>query len=309
MKNLSRILFVASPETDNLPAFEQASTLASHHQAELVVLGVVDAVSGHWAAQVQEALIQDQQAVLDNLVAVKPANISTCSTRVRVGKAFVEIIREVQENPYDLVVKAPEQPMLISLGSTDRKLLRQCPSSLLLAHPRAKHGQQKILLAVDHEPDNPENEPLNQSLIDLATCLAISEFAQLHVLHVWHLEHEGFLRSARSGLTHTEVDNLVKLESQQRHAWLAQFVERHCTELGNHVREYLNPEIHVLQGSPREVVAEFANDEGIALIVMGTVARTGIQGFVIGNTAEHILNHIDCAVLAVKPAGFSSPVL
>jgi nucleotide-binding universal stress UspA family protein len=41
---------------------------------------------------------------------------------------------------------------------------------------------------------------------------------------------------------------------------------------------------------------------------MGTVARTGISGFFMGNTAETILNQLDCSVLAVKPQGFVTPV-
>jgi nucleotide-binding universal stress UspA family protein len=41
---------------------------------------------------------------------------------------------------------------------------------------------------------------------------------------------------------------------------------------------------------------------------MGTVARTGISGFLMGNTAETILNQIDCSVLAIKPPDFQTPV-
>jgi len=44
------------------------------------------------------------------------------------------------------------------------------------------------------------------------------------------------------------------------------------------------------------------------LVVMGTVARTGIAGWLIGNTAEAILEQLQCSVLAVKPHGFVSPV-
>ena len=44
------------------------------------------------------------------------------------------------------------------------------------------------------------------------------------------------------------------------------------------------------------------------VIVMGTVARTGVPGFIMGNTAETILNQIDCSVLAIKPPGFETPV-
>lgn len=53
---------------------------------------------------------------------------------------------------------------------------------------------------------------------------------------------------------------------------------------------------------------QLIKDLGAELVVMGTVGRTGIPGFIIGNTAETILNQIECSVLAVKPAGFVTPV-
>jgi len=46
----------------------------------------------------------------------------------------------------------------------------------------------------------------------------------------------------------------------------------------------------------------------IDLIVMGTVCRTGIAGFLIGGTTETILHEVDCSVLAVKTKDFGSPV-
>lgn len=48
--------------------------------------------------------------------------------------------------------------------------------------------------------------------------------------------------------------------------------------------------------------------EGVELVVMGTVARTGLPGFIIGDTAEKALTTVDCSVLAVKPDSFVSPV-
>ncbi len=53
---------------------------------------------------------------------------------------------------------------------------------------------------------------------------------------------------------------------------------------------------------------ELVRREGIDLLVMGTVCRTGVAGFFIGNTAETVLAQVDCSVLSVKPEGFLSPV-
>ncbi|UUI62888.1 universal stress protein [Aeromonas salmonicida] len=46
----------------------------------------------------------------------------------------------------------------------------------------------------------------------------------------------------------------------------------------------------------------------IDLVVMGTVARTGIAGVIIGNTAESVLSQLNCSVFAIKPKGFVSPL-
>lgn len=50
-------------------------------------------------------------------------------------------------------------------------------------------------------------------------------------------------------------------------------------------------------------------DLGGAPVVMATLGRSGIPpGLLIGNTTETILHKVECAVLALKPAGFVSPV-
>ncbi|MCK4302705.1 MAG: universal stress protein [Candidatus Eisenbacteria sp.] len=53
---------------------------------------------------------------------------------------------------------------------------------------------------------------------------------------------------------------------------------------------------------------QLARDRYFDLIVTGTVCRTGLPGFLIGNTAETILAQVDCSVLTVKPDGFASPI-
>ena len=42
---------------------------------------------------------------------------------------------------------------------------------------------------------------------------------------------------------------------------------------------------------------------------MGTMARAGLEGYLIGNTAETVLQRVLCFVLTVQPDGFVSPVV
>ena len=56
------------------------------------------------------------------------------------------------------------------------------------------------------------------------------------------------------------------------------------------------------------LIPELALAKAIDLIVMGTVSRAGIAGLLIGNTAEKVLQQVDCSMLTVKPEGFVTPV-
>ena len=66
--------------------------------------------------------------------------------------------------------------------------------------------------------------------------------------------------------------------------------------------------IHHIHGKPDEKIPESVDEQEIDVLVMGTLARTGISGFVIGNTAENILQSINCSLVALKPEGFISPI-
>ena len=79
--------------------------------------------------------------------------------------------------------------------------------------------------------------------------------------------------------------------------------------MGQNTLEYIKPHTHLLKGWPRDEIPAFAKKVKADLVVMGTVARTGIPGFFMGNTAETILNKLDCSVLAIKPFDFKTPVI
>lgn len=49
------------------------------------------------------------------------------------------------------------------------------------------------------------------------------------------------------------------------------------------------------------VIPQVAQQLDAAVTVIGTVARTGLSGALIGNTAEIILDALECDVLVLKP--------
>jgi nucleotide-binding universal stress UspA family protein len=78
--------------------------------------------------------------------------------------------------------------------------------------------------------------------------------------------------------------------------------------LGSQIYEFLSPKFQLFHGRPELHIPQYAQQVSASVVVMGTVARTGIPGLFIGNTAEDILEQLRCGVLAIKPEHFVSPV-
>jgi universal stress protein E len=65
---------------------------------------------------------------------------------------------------------------------------------------------------------------------------------------------------------------------------------------------------HLIPRSPVEAISEAATRSRSAIVVMGAISRTGFRRLMIGDTAEHLLDELNCDVLVVKPATFRSHV-
>lgn len=315
MNRFSNILFVSESAPGNSAAFAQAVALSKSNQAKLTVLGVVElpTVSVR-ALEASEKKLHDAvfAAERDELKELQESASGSpdCELKVVAGQRFVEIIREVVAEKRDLVIKAiglrfGDRSLF---GSADMKLLRQCPCPLWLIKPTGPEGKRQILAAVDYDPDNDPEDALNRNILEMATSLALSEFADLHVVHAWRLAYEKTLRTRNIGYSSATVDEIVKNVKTDRRLWLEGLVNEHCGTKSKEVKSYLKPQTHLIKGRAAQVVPALCAELGAELIVMGTLGRVGIPGLFIGNTAETILRQIDCSVLAVKPSGFVSPV-
>jgi nucleotide-binding universal stress UspA family protein len=105
----------------------------------------------------------------------------------------------------------------------------------------------------------------------------------------------------RAGLPEGEIGKIREYSRTNHQSRVKELVARHAPGVSKN-------SIHVVQGEGGKLIPFMAKDEEIDLIVMGTVGRIGLSGMLIGNTAERILNNVNCSVLAVKPDGFTSPV-
>jgi universal stress protein E len=121
-----------------------------------------------------------------------------------------------------------------------------------------------------------------------------------HVLHVIEEESGGMFRSRIS-------DEKIASFREEKKREVEQQLEQRLTDLDYRTLE-LGVKTYVEFGSPDEHILRIIEEENIDVLVMGTKARTGISGMLIGNTAERLLTQIPCSLLAVKPADFVCPV-
>lgn len=316
MKRFKNILYVSEGGVDQASAMARAVTLAENNQAELTVVAVIPLIPGGKGdnggpdfTHLQAVMVSEQRQSLESLIEPHGQRFNI-KREVLVGKTFLEIIRAVLRHRYDLVIKPAENPDFLTrlFGSDDMHLLRKCPCPVWLMKPHEKSNYSNILAAVDFDPLAPSVEELelNQQILDLSASLALSDFAALHLGHAWEAFAEG--RINVWGQNAAAVVTYVENERLRHEAGLYQLGEWLRNRIGAETYDYLAPRFHLRKGQARKEISALANELKVDLVVMGTVARTGISGLIIGNTAEAILEQVQCSVLALKPAGFISPV-
>jgi len=130
--------------------------------------------------------------------------------------------------------------------------------------------------------------------MELAVSMAKLEESELHVVHAWK---QFGAPVGESQETWKRWEHTARLELNRRlHEFLA------VQSPGS------NPQVHFVSGTPSLAISGLVHEKCIDLLVMGTVCRTGIRGFFIGNTAEGVLRRVGCSLLTVKPEGFVSPI-
>jgi nucleotide-binding universal stress UspA family protein len=319
VKRFSNILLVVDERTDYSAALKRGTTLARNNEARLTVCAVVDTIPSEvrlgivtiTPREVLDVATAKIQKWLDDAVASFPTDEISVDAKVLVGKPFIEIIRQVLQNGHDLLIKCADADSglrEILFSSTDKHLMRKCPCPVWILKPTEPHNYLRILAAVDQHPEDPVKDALNRQILEMSTSMALAEYGEAHVVHAWEVFDETLLRSHKWDFTEAEFEAMLEEEAVGRRRWLEDLVKNYGTSPDSDRTDEVELHLHVVKGPAQYVVSDLARDLDVDLVVMGTVARTGIDGFFMGNTAESILGELDCSVLTLKPPGFTSPV-
>ncbi len=307
MRRFKKILVVAGAEGDASAALARAVALASADGARIKVYDVLDPLPRSAKKlfkviarpKLERMLVDKRREELEAIVAGVELHGVQVEVQVGMGLRFVEIIREVLRNDHDLVMKPAvtgTRGRTSRFGSTDLHLMRECPCAVWILKPPRSGKSPRVLAAVDPDPTDPDSSRLSDSVMELAISLSKLEKSDLHVVHAWILYNEKVLNVLVGNL-----DKLIRNTRKNHRRWLNALLERFSLPRDRR-------RVHLVQGPAKEAIPQLARKKRVSLIVMGTAARSGVPHFLIGNTAEDVLNEVDCSVVTVKAEGFVSPV-
>ncbi|HJN10863.1 MAG TPA: universal stress protein [Pirellulaceae bacterium] len=305
MSSFSNILVHVDTRAETNPGLDYAADLAKTNDARLKIVDVIPDFS--WPVRLATARYE---RVIENLTQSKTQRLIELATPIEQqgvavqtklveGRSSVEIVREVLRDKHDLVIrsaKGTHSRRSGFFGTTATRLIRKCPCPVLILKAGQQCRCERVVAAVNATSDDELHAKLNEQIIRLAREMTTG--GEPAVVDVWSIYGESILKS------HMQEDEFQDLEERtEKHAeqLLAQLLTPFDIAVGG-------DNVHLLRGEAGAVIPKLVEKLDADLLVMGTVARAGVAGLLIGNTAEQILDRVECSVLAVKPDDFVSPI-
>jgi universal stress protein E len=170
---------------------------------------------------------------------------------------------------------------------------------LLVKKPRAWRAP-AILAAVDPSHAFAKTAQLDRGILEIGAAVSDATRGALHVLHAYVPTiddvSEGMLRQPDAS------QRIVDLAAKQAARRLDKALH------GAGLDDLKKSRRHVVARHPVDAIPAMVKKLGCDIVVMGALARSGLKGLFIGNTAERLLDDLPCDLLVVKPPGFKSQV-
>lgn len=301
------ILVVLDGESTEQKALSRAIHLAKVQGATLsLFLSIYDfayemttMLSGEEREQMRHSLIEDRrQWVIDLIEDYDLTGISYDTHIVWHHRPFESIIQHAIDQKHDLIIKGTHQHkglQSVIFTPTDWSLLRKAPCPVLLVKDHLWQDNGTILTAVHAGSESEVHQALNRKLITHSSFVAKNINAKLHLVN--------FFPGTPTAIA-VEIPDFNTAQYQQN-------VEAHHKEAMQELIADFAPVIaktHTRDGIPDDGIPAVAKELDAELVVLGTIGRTGISAALLGNTAEHVIEQLDCDLLAIKPDGFKSPL-
>lgn len=299
MAKFKDVLVVLDPAAEEQKALNRAIELAEHTPCKLTAfVSIYDfsyemttMLSGEERESMRQAVLKDREIWAERLLfGARQKNIECSVNVVWHNRPFESIVQAVQQQGYDLVIKGTHDHdtlKSILFTPTDWHILRKCPCPVLLVKDHAWPVEGNIIAAVNAGSSKPHHQMLNQLIIQHALDMAGFLKANVHLVNAY---------------PGTPVQVAVEIPEFNADAYNDAMRHHHKDAVLQLSREFgiADGHTHVLEGLPEDVIPRVAESLDAEMVVIGTIGRTGLSAAIIGNTAEHVIDRLDCDILALK---------
>ncbi|MCG3721364.1 universal stress protein UspE [Vibrio cincinnatiensis] len=214
------------------------------------------------------------------------------------NRPYEAIIAEVFSGEHDILIKGTRKHDILEsviFTPTDWHLLRKCPTPVLLVKNADWPEQANILASVHVGSEVETHLELNDIMVDQLLNLTARLDATPYLVNAYPVT------PANITIELPEFDPTTYTDAVRGHHLTAMKALRQ--------KHGLNEEQTIVQqGLPEDVIPAAAEKLNAAMVILGTTGRTGLSAVFIGNTAEQVIDKINCDVLALKPKGYISPL-
>lgn len=300
MKSLKKLLVIVDPDTDSDFVIERAILLAFNSKAQvLLVINKANVLPQH--SEVQQGLAsrffrsqkqlftehyQSRLAALKTRFEAQGIEADTYFTADKNGAAV--ILRKIREFQPDMTLKSVQKKSALSrilITNTDWKLVKNCPSPLLLVKARPWAVDGAIMAAVDPLHSKAQQNQLDHLLLDTTASLAASLQLNARVFHCYFPDLSSMF------------PKVVDAED-----YIREVRDIHWTRVRALIAEHglSDDQVTMTRGDLIKTLLQTIRKDHVNILVLGALSRNVVENAIVGSTAEKILYDTPCDVLIMK---------
>ena len=304
MQTIQRILVpIGDFRADTLPAIDKAAQLASAWNAEIelfhdIAVAVPVEAIGTPGFSLRDIKSLSRRAAISGLermaTPLRARGLKVLTTAVCDYPPYEAIVRRAISSGANLIVapRRSQHRLPAILGYTDWELLRTSPIPVLLVRTSGSYRRPVVLAAIDPSHALAKPSGLDQKILEESKALSHALHGSLHAVYGYmplpllkpgaslgNKLSAGVLRAANLEARQLFDKALSKSRISASHR-------------------------HLFQCSSVEAILRAARKTRSVIVVMGAVSRSGLKRLFIGNTAETVMDRLQCDLLIVKPKHF-----
>ena len=280
MLEFKHLLVVINPGTDAQVALEKAARIAANGDRITALLP---------AAPAAERCRESVETQLNKLCEQGLEASLERTTETNLQRA---VLVAQHQHRTDLLVKEPQSTSLTDSLFTplDWKLLRTSQTPVLMARQAQHQPDAPVLAAIEARPSDLEHQALSHRILHLARDISHRLSAELCLFSAEPAPMQAPMQTPKQN-TQLQTRYAENTTDDYRETAL-ELAHRYDVPVAN---------VHIAQGPAEVLIPEQAKKLNAGLVVLGTVARAGLSGVLLGNTGEQILERVDSDVLVIPP--------